>query len=411
MRSSATSATTGMVGGTGSDTMYGGWGNDLLQRRRRPRRPDASTSPTTARARRYGITWLNDGAGHAPELRGSGVYGGAGLDVLIGNTGGDRLIDWVGEFNSYIVPFAPFGIATVSRQVEPQAARVPVRAVVQRGRRPDPRQRPGRQRRDAQGAQRRAVRRDRPDRPAGPRLLAGADRRPDRPAGRQHPGRQARHPASAPTSTTARCRASRSTAASGRSSSGTLQVAAASLGQDAAAVFYADVYLPIYYEIAATMLHPEADRRLEVELVRHLRLLVADRLQVRRHRHRDQQDGHRPPDAVRLDRRRPGAVHRLAQVRHLLRRARHGQRHGRHRVGQRLAGLLATRSQPRTSSTATTVGLNKGLVGFGSDNSRGVLDNLAVQAVPPAVTLDSTEYFEDGTADQFTGAAERGPGR
>src|SRR6185369_14333334 len=28
--------------------------------------------------------------------------------------------DWVGEFNSYIVPFAPFGIATVSRQVEPQ---------------------------------------------------------------------------------------------------------------------------------------------------------------------------------------------------------------------------------------------------------------------------------------------------
>ena len=47
------------------------------------------------------------------------AFGGAGLDVLMGNTGGDRLIDWVGEFNSYIVPFAPFGIATVSRQVPP----------------------------------------------------------------------------------------------------------------------------------------------------------------------------------------------------------------------------------------------------------------------------------------------------
>ena len=47
------------------------------------------------------------------------AYGGAGLDVLIANTGADRLIDWVGEFNSYIVPFAPFGIATVSRQVPP----------------------------------------------------------------------------------------------------------------------------------------------------------------------------------------------------------------------------------------------------------------------------------------------------
>ena len=40
--------------------------------------------------------------------------------MLIGNTGGDRLIDWVGEFNSYLVPFAPFGMATVSRTLQPQ---------------------------------------------------------------------------------------------------------------------------------------------------------------------------------------------------------------------------------------------------------------------------------------------------
>ena len=48
----------------------------------------------------------------------TGAFGGAGRDVLIGNTGGDRLIDWVGEFNSYLVPFAPFGMATVSRTLE-----------------------------------------------------------------------------------------------------------------------------------------------------------------------------------------------------------------------------------------------------------------------------------------------------
>jgi hypothetical protein len=47
------------------------------------------------------------------------AYGGAGRDVLIGNTGGDRLIDWAGEFNSYVVPFSPFGIATVSRSHQP----------------------------------------------------------------------------------------------------------------------------------------------------------------------------------------------------------------------------------------------------------------------------------------------------
>src|SRR5207244_11327313 len=66
-----------------------------------------------------GAAWAGDvpdGPNGSYEDR---VYGGAGLDILIGNTGGDRLIDWVGEFNSYIVPFAPFGIATVSRQRPP----------------------------------------------------------------------------------------------------------------------------------------------------------------------------------------------------------------------------------------------------------------------------------------------------
>ena len=40
--------------------------------------------------------------------------------MLIANTGGDRLVDWVGEFNTYLVPFAPFGEPTVSRTLQPQ---------------------------------------------------------------------------------------------------------------------------------------------------------------------------------------------------------------------------------------------------------------------------------------------------
>src|SRR5207302_10626053 len=47
------------------------------------------------------------------------AFGGAGRDVLIANTGGDRLIDWVGEYNSFLVPFSPFGMATVSRTLQP----------------------------------------------------------------------------------------------------------------------------------------------------------------------------------------------------------------------------------------------------------------------------------------------------
>ncbi len=92
-----------MVGGTGRDNLYGGWGNDLL---------NADDVITTHGG-------VNDTTDTHPTYE-DRAFGGAGLDILVGNTGGDRLIDWVGEWNSYIVPFAPFGIATVSRQVEPQ---------------------------------------------------------------------------------------------------------------------------------------------------------------------------------------------------------------------------------------------------------------------------------------------------
>src|SRR5262249_28744221 len=47
------------------------------------------------------------------------VYGGDGLDVLITNTGGDRLFDWMGEFNSYFAPFSLFGSVAVVRLPSP----------------------------------------------------------------------------------------------------------------------------------------------------------------------------------------------------------------------------------------------------------------------------------------------------
>src|SRR5262249_23181696 len=96
-----------IVGGTGRDNLYGGWGNDLL---------NADDLLTT-----------NGGLNDQPDgdyRVGQGsyedrAYGGAGKDVLIANTGGDRLIDWVGEFNSYLVPFSTFGMATGDRTRQP----------------------------------------------------------------------------------------------------------------------------------------------------------------------------------------------------------------------------------------------------------------------------------------------------
>jgi Ca2+-binding RTX toxin-like protein len=91
-----------LVGGSGRDDLYGGFGNDLL---------NADDDLTTAAS-------MNN----APDTSASyedRAFGGAGRDVLIANTGGDRLIDWSGEYNSYLVPFSPFGMATISRSVQP----------------------------------------------------------------------------------------------------------------------------------------------------------------------------------------------------------------------------------------------------------------------------------------------------
>ncbi|WP_201742286.1 hypothetical protein [Mangrovicoccus ximenensis] len=113
-----------IVGGTGRDHIYGGFGNDLMNADDVQGGPGTSYDDGT-----FGAADDPDGDGgdmglnDTPETHYTWedrVFGGAGLDILIGNTGGDRLIDHLGEFNSYIVPFAPFGIATVSRQVPPQ---------------------------------------------------------------------------------------------------------------------------------------------------------------------------------------------------------------------------------------------------------------------------------------------------
>ncbi|HEX6130884.1 MAG TPA: hypothetical protein VF044_04085, partial [Actinomycetota bacterium] len=87
------------IGGTGRDTLWGGWGDDLLDVDDNPETPD-TPDPNPS---------YEDMA-----------FGGAGRDVLNANTGGDRLIDWLGEWNSFLTPFSPFGMATVSRTVQPQ---------------------------------------------------------------------------------------------------------------------------------------------------------------------------------------------------------------------------------------------------------------------------------------------------
>jgi Ca2+-binding RTX toxin-like protein len=92
-----------LMGGTENDRLFGGWGNDLI---------NADDNLATNNG-------LNDQPDSPEFADGDFAFGGADLDVLIANTGKDRMFDWSGEYNSYIVPFSPFGPPTVNRGVSP----------------------------------------------------------------------------------------------------------------------------------------------------------------------------------------------------------------------------------------------------------------------------------------------------
>ena len=219
-----------LVGGTGRDDLYAGWGNDLLQA------DDVLTTNNN----------LND----HPRTNASWedrAYGGAGIDILIANTGGDRLIDWVG---SELVPRAVLAVRdrTVSRRTTRRCpssctrCRRPTAPIPTRdtdtGRDPRAQRRVRgelgliRQRTTASGSSRPAAR---PTRrpgniPGGSRdVLRGAD---------FNDGTLTAFAVDSGVWAVA---------------SGTARRRRSSLGKDAAAVLYLDDYQPIFYEVTANV--------------------------------------------------------------------------------------------------------------------------------------------------------------
>jgi Ca2+-binding RTX toxin-like protein len=104
-----------VVGGTGRDHLFGGMGNDLLNLddnlETNGGQNDAPDNGALIPGEAGGPAQVYDNADTA--------YGGGGRDVLILNSGADRAEDWVGEYNSFIAPFAPFGNGQVARDVPP----------------------------------------------------------------------------------------------------------------------------------------------------------------------------------------------------------------------------------------------------------------------------------------------------
>jgi Ca2+-binding RTX toxin-like protein len=96
-----------LVGGTMNDRLFGGLGNDVL---------NADDNHDS----QGGLNNEPD----SPEFADRDfVFGGCGLDVMIFNTGGDRVFDWIGEFNSYIAPYAPFGYPETDRLISPHTVK------------------------------------------------------------------------------------------------------------------------------------------------------------------------------------------------------------------------------------------------------------------------------------------------
>ena len=105
-----------IVGGTGRDHMYGGRGDDLLNMDdNHDSGSGGKTGPHDPSPDALDNTRPDEYQAYADI-----TYGGAGRDVMILNTGADRAIDWVGEYNSFIVPFSPFGAFHISRALQPQ---------------------------------------------------------------------------------------------------------------------------------------------------------------------------------------------------------------------------------------------------------------------------------------------------
>ena len=99
-----------IVGGMGRVRVFGGWGNDTIDLRANLNIDGGLNDQPVPNP---------DGTFGTPAWEAL-AFGGGGQDILIAGTAGDRLIDWVGNHNSYYVPFSPFGMPTVSRTLQPQ---------------------------------------------------------------------------------------------------------------------------------------------------------------------------------------------------------------------------------------------------------------------------------------------------
>jgi Ca2+-binding RTX toxin-like protein len=360
-----------LVGGTGRDNMYGGRGNDLM---------NADDDHSTG----GGANEAPDGPEASYEDR---AHGGAGRDVLIANTGGDRLIDWIGEFNSYIVPFAPFGPGTVSRQVPPTLFEFLYDLSASDGADPTRVGDAGNPERNGEphGELGLVIQKDpewqeqtgAPDDPQPGNL----------PSGERDVLRSANF--NAGTSDGFAADTGAWTVKAGR-----LIVEPDSVTGDAVSVFYVDEWMPKYFEVEATInaVKPVAGYKANS-------YIIFDYHSPTDFKYAGVNVSH---DKLEMGYRDETGWHELEQVNAQLKPDRD------YRVMLALSGNTATlvvggtqlfvhEYEGRVDSDGFLYGLNAGMIGFGSKDAKGGIDDIEVRVLAPEVTHEQTEAFDEGS--------------
>jgi hypothetical protein len=178
---------------------------------------------------------------------------------------------------------------------------------------------------------------------------------------------------------------------------GALSVTSTNIG-DSAAVFYSEAYLPIYYEVAAdvTVVKPVAGFKANSYVIfdywsptdfKFAGIDVSTNKMVVGHR---TASGWITDNFTPFQAKADTTYNLLIQVNGTNVIVNAGNKSFSYLYGPRVIG-------------GENNGLNKGLLGFGSDQSKGTLDNIKIQVIPPQITLDTTEDFNDGAANLFTG--------
>jgi Ca2+-binding RTX toxin-like protein len=368
-----------LVGGTGRDNLYGGWGNDLL---------NADDYLDT-----LGTDGVTVGANDKPDTHPTyedRAYGGAGRDVLIGNTGGDRLIDWVGEYNSYLVPYAPFGQASVSRSLQPFLPEFLYALSFGDG--ADPTRPAGLD----------PVRNGEPDGELGLVLqkdYAWQDQTgaPADPQAGNIPGgpRDVLRSAGFNDGT---LQGFAIDSGVWELQNGALKVSAASLGKDAAAVFNVNDPLPVYFELLASVKleKPTAGWKANSFILFDYQSETDFKFAGIDGSTNKLVMGHRTEAGWIYDVQTPFTV-KIGTL-YSLKLAVNG-----------LNATLVVNNNTVFSYTyqariidGISYTLNAGMVGVGSNNARGSFDNIIVQILPPQYTFQRTEDFSDNAANDFS---------